>query len=117
MTQPMKHTAADGTRMGLKARIQGLLKERSENPELAAIGLTIGQISAALSLPKTDHPSLSAALVKLRGEGSVKTVSGPSTSALGRRFVKLYLWRHRPEKAKQSAHGAHDDRRFLSFHR
>lgn len=91
MTQPMQHTPARP--MGLKARVAGLLKQKaSENDNT---GMTIGQIGAALSLPKTEHGNLAALLVKLRDEGSVKAVSGQATSVRGRRFVKRYLWRGR----------------------
>lgn len=113
MGQLTQHSSVNGNKIGLKAQIGDLLKERVE---ASAFGLTIGEIGAALSLPKTDHNNLSAALVKLREEGKVKTSSGPATSSLGPRFVKRYVWRVKQEKTAPLPTAEQvDDRRFLSL--
>ena len=98
---------------GLKHQIAELLRTQSERHP--GIGLTIGQIGSALDLPKTEHGSLSAALVKLRDESRVKSTRGPATSSLGPRFVKVYIWRGKQEKPVVIK--PDDDRRFLSFMR
>lgn len=117
MATVLKHAIDTGQKPGLKARATQLLKDRaaSTDPAIATTGLTLGEIGAALGLPKTDHGALNSAMVKLRGEGKVRAESGPATSALGPRFVKRYLWKVR--KPAPTPPPPSDDRRFLSLMR
>jgi hypothetical protein len=54
--------------------------------------MTMGELMGKAGIPKTAANDVSAALYKLRGAGLVRAVRGPSTSPLGPRFVKTYLW-------------------------
>lgn len=69
---------------GLKSRVEKLLHSQAGQP------LTLGQIGAALDLPKTSHPEISSCLAKLREAGRVQTSTGPASSARGRRLVQCY---------------------------
>lgn len=69
---------------GLKSRVEKLLHSQAGQP------LTLGEIGAALDLPKTAHPEISSCLAKLREAGTVQSAPGPASSALGRRLVQRY---------------------------
>lgn len=69
---------------GLKSRVEKLLHSRAGQP------LTLGEIGAALDLPKTSHPEISSCLAKLREAGTVQSALGPASSARGRRQVQRY---------------------------
>lgn len=69
---------------GLKSRVEKLLHSRVGEP------LTLGEIGAALDLPKTSHPEISSCLAKLREAGAVQSAPGPASSARGRRQVQRY---------------------------
>ncbi len=69
---------------GLKSRVEALLHSQAGQP------LTLGEIGAALDVPKTSHPEISSCLAKLREAGAVQSVPGPASSARGRRLVQRY---------------------------
>ncbi len=69
---------------GLKSRVEKLLHSQ------AGQALTLGEIGAALDLPKTSHPEISSCLAKLREAGAVQSAPGPASSARGRRLVQRY---------------------------
>lgn len=97
-------------RCGLKSRIVTLLTERQDD------SLTIGEISRALDLAKTDNPDIASVLVKLRNTGRVKSSLGPASSPRGRRYVKRY--QHVPPKPPSIVVVTEaDTRRQLSFKR
>lgn len=71
---------------GLKARIEALLKSKS------AEKLTMGEIIHQLDIDKRLASDVSSALYKLRGQGLVRTLRGPSSSNKGPRYVRVYQW-------------------------
>lgn len=96
---------------GLKARIEKLLIDRKGE------SLTLGQISAALDLPKTAHAEISSCLSKLRDSGAVKSALGPASSAKGRRYVKRYSMARQAKEASVIVIQEMDVRRSLAFMR
>lgn len=104
MTPPQKP-------QGLKASVESLLEEKSGQ------ALTIGQISAALSLTKADHGDISACLVKLTSSGRVKSRLGPASSTKGRRYVKCYSFVPRPKPPAPIVVTEVDARRAMAFAR
>lgn len=70
--------------VGIKKRVQQAL-EASQGRLL-----TMGQIMALADIPKTAASDVSSALYKLRNDGLVRAVRGPSTSVKGPRFVRMY---------------------------
>jgi hypothetical protein len=108
MNQPLVHTT-QSTKDRVKGPIEDLLKKRAESPDktISERGLSMGEIIRALDLDKTFSALVSAALHKLRNEGTIIAVRGPATSARGPRYVKLYRASKRPP--------VNDDRRFLSL--
>lgn len=108
----MSHEAvAAEQQIGLKARIERLLE--------TSVGqaLTIGQISAALGLTKTDHGDISACLVKLCSSGRAKSRLGPASSPKGRRYVKQYSFIPKPKPPAAVVVSEVDSRRALAFMR
>lgn len=83
MTMPTR-TVTSIRAGGLKSRVEKLLHTQAGQP------LTLGEIGAALDLPKTSHPEISSCLAKLREAGAVQSAPGPASSARGRRLVQRY---------------------------
>ena len=106
-----ENMTAQENQPGLKARIEKLLDDK------AGESLTLGQISAALDLPKTMHAEISSCLSKLRDSGAVKSALGPASSARGRRFVKRYSMAKKQKEPKVIVVSEMDARRALAFTR
>lgn len=95
---------------GIKHQIEQLLKACSPDE------LTLGEIVQRLGLDKTQNSEISARLHKLRGEGKVRAITGPATSAKGPRFVKRYsAIKAKEPKPEKLTPAEIDDRRFLSL--
>lgn len=78
---------------GIKKRVElALMAAMAEPP------MSMGDIMRKASIPKTNASDVSSALHKLRGDGLIKAVRGPSSSAKGPKFVRLYQWVVRPAK-------------------
>lgn len=70
---------------GITARVAKAL-EKSTEP------LAMGALMAAAGIEKTSAAEVSSALYKLRHQGKVRTVRGPSSSPNGPQFVRRYVW-------------------------
>lgn len=70
---------------GIKRRVQDVLAATT-------VPQTMGALMLAANIPKTAAGEVSSALYKLRGQGLVKAIRGPSTSTKGPRFVRMYVW-------------------------
>ena len=77
---------------GLKARVAKVLEDSGQK------AWTMGELMAAAGLTKTEAPEVSSALYKLRNQGLVRTLRGPSTSSRGPAFVRRYQWVGRVSK-------------------
>ena len=79
---------------GLKARVAKVLEDSGQK------AWTMGEIMTALEFDKTFAPEVSSALYKLRNQGLVRTLRGPSTSPRGPAFVRRYVWAGRVAKTQ-----------------
>lgn len=105
MTQPQEP-------QGLKARIEKLLTEQPSRD------FSTHDIGSALGLPKTDHPAISATIIKLRNSGRVREApQGPAGASKGRRYTKRYRIVLKAPPPAPIVVREMDDRRALSLTR
>lgn len=98
--------------MGLKARIEKLL---SDHP---GRDFSTHDIGNALNVAKTDHPAISATIIKLRNSGRVREApQGPAGAAKGRRYTKRYRIVSKAPAPAPIVVREMDDRRALAFTR
>lgn len=87
--------------VGIKKRVSDALEDAEGRL------MTMGEVMRAADIDKRLANEVSSALYKLRNQGLIETVTGPTTAVMGRRLVRMYRWvdpsTPRPQKTAAGA--------------